>query len=424
MTDAILTIGTFDCNDGVNTHLFGSDYPGQPFSWNTILGGDLPAQGKRTVGGYMAIPFNVRILGSSPDDLEAWVNALRDQVPGCDSAPETNTAVIGLPGRTLTGALTVHASPRISVPVDVLYLAGERAEVTVTLVCDPYVLGALQALYTASGIDAPALVSLASQTGQYDTPLDLLLDAGVLELAGGYVGHTDDETAVIGDFVKALGAATWSAGAASTDAAGWPAGAGNTIWRHTAAAYTTVDVTALPAGEYLVLANCKGTTANTDTIRHQYGDDVLIPSTTLRWLPLGTVSLPTRRVRGAALDTLTLHITGGGTGEYAAVNAVAFLPATNGVTGYALASGHVHALRWESGVLYTDDAVDLANVKGSSSPLSTLGGQLVVLAEQATAAPTTHLHVTASATPRWEQLPSSGVPVPLPAPGYDLGPSM
>jgi hypothetical protein len=70
-------------------------------------------------------------------------------------------------------------------------------------------------------------------------------------------------------------------------------------------------------------------------------------------------------------------------------------------------SGYNNRLRWEDGTLYANDAADLSYVYGGAAPMRTLGGQLVVLAEQATPAPTTHLHVTASDDPRWEQFPSA-----------------
>lgn len=252
----------------------------------------------------------------------------------------------------------------------------------------------------------PKLIPLSTQSGQYATPLDMLLDAHSLTLAGCYVGHTDDETAVLSAFVKPLAGATWSAGAAAADAAGYPGGAGNTVWRHTAAAYTDIDVTDLPAGQYLPLANCKGTTASTDTIETPFSGPVLIPTATLRLLPLGVISLPNRAVRGAGTDLLRVTITGGGAGEYAAVNYVAFLPVGRGLTGYVLPSGHVHTLRWEDGTLYADDAVDLANVYGGAAPPIVLKGQLVALAESETAAPKTNAVLTIASTPRFEQFPS------------------
>jgi len=278
--------------------------------------------------------------------------------------------------------------------------------VTFTFVCDPYVYGAVETLHSAAGLYAPGLIPLTSQTGQFATPLDLLLDAGALGLSACYVGHTDDEMAVIGDFVKPLVAATWSAGAAFASAEGYPAGAGNTIWSHTAAAYTNVDVTDLAPGEYLVLANCAGTTANVDTIQTPFSGPVLIPTTALHLLPLGVISLPNRVVRGAGADLLRVTITGGGVGQYAAVNYVAFLPVSHGLIGWQVTSGHAHRVLWADGAMYVEDVAKLNEAYGGTAPLRVLRGKLVVLAEQATSEPTTYLRVTDSATPRWEQFPS------------------
>lgn len=408
MSFSTLVIGAFDCNDRVHTFLVSSEYPGQPFSWDTFPGDDLPRQGPRKVGGYWAVPFSIRIQGNTPDDLEARIGALRAEIPGCDAAPETNMATIGQPNRSHVGTLTIHASPRIAVPVDVLYTAGESAQVSFTLTCDPYVNAAAEMLHDDLGFDAPCLVPLAGQTGQFATPLDLLLDAGALELTSCYVGHTDDETAVIGDFVKPLAAASWSAGSAQTDAAGYPAGAGNTVWRHTAAAYTDVDVTTTPAGQYLVFANCKCTDVGAgSTIETPFSGPVLIPTTTLHLLPLGVISLPIRVVRGAGTDLLRIAITGGGAAEDAAANYVALLPVSRGLIGRQVTSGHAHSVLWADGTMYVEDVVKPGEAYGGTAPLRTLKGQLVVLAEQATPAPTTHLHATAIDTPRWEQFPSA-----------------
>lgn len=156
MSNSTLIIGAFDCNDRVHTFLVGSEYPGQPFSWDTILGDDLPRQGKRTVDGYWSIPFTVRIQGDTPADLEARLTALRAEIPGSDVAPTTNTAVIGQPNRSHTGALTVHASPRPIVPIDELYVLGQCAQVQVTLLCDPYVLGSELTLAGTNSITIPS----------------------------------------------------------------------------------------------------------------------------------------------------------------------------------------------------------------------------------------------------------------------------
>lgn len=415
MSFSTCVIGSFDCNDRVHTFLVSSEYPGQPFSWDTFLGDDLPRQGKRQVGGYWAVPFSIRIQGDTPDDLEARINALRAEIPGCDAAPETNTATIGQPNRSHVGTLIVHASPRSAVPVDVLYTKGESAQVSFTLTCDPYVYSAAETMHSAAGIDCPAIVPLTTQTGQFATPLDLLLDAGALELSACYVGHTKDETAVIGDFVKPLVAASWlkvgggaATGAAAADAAGYPAGAGNTVWETKDATgdVTPVDVTD-HIGEYAVFANVKYRVgAAGASVKQQFGDWVPITTAALKLLYLGTVSLPTQVVRGAATSTLAVSVKGNAT-NYAAINHVTLVPVSDSIIGWKVTSGHAHKVLWEDGTLYADDVAKLNAAFGGSASLRTLGGQLLVLAEQASSAPTSHLHVTASATPRFEQFPSS-----------------
>jgi hypothetical protein len=267
-------------------------------------------------------------------------------------------------------------------------------------------------------LNAPSLFSLSVQTGQARTPVDLLLDAGTVTVAGCYIGHTEDETLVIEDFLAhAVSDLTWTltgggaaSGAAYAETAGYPNGAGNNIvWatNHATGDTASITTTDLPAGAYLVLANCKYITAAAGVeIKHQFGEWTPVTTSALRLLPLGVVSLPVRAGRGSFVDTLEVSIRGNNT-NYAAVNYFVLLPVTGGLTGYVLPSGHVHTLRWEDGTLYAADAVDLEHVFGSSRPLRALGGQLLVLAENATAAPTVPLNVTASATPRWEQLPSA-----------------
>ena len=269
--------------------------------------------------------------------------------------------------------------------------------------------------FGASVLKAPAVVSLADQNGQYAAPPNLLLEAGASPLAGCYVGHTDNETAVIGDFVKPMVAAAWlktgggaATGAAATDTAGYPAGTGNTIWETKDATgdTTLVDVTA-HSGEYAVFANVEYRVGAAGVyVKQQCGDWVPITTAALKLLYLGNVFLPTQAVRGAGVSTLAVSIKGDGT-NYAGINTVDLLPVGRGVTGYVLPSGHVHTLRWEDGVLYADDAVDHAHVVGSAAPPRTLGGHLVVLAEQATAAPTTTVSTTLTVVPRWEQFPTA-----------------
>jgi len=173
----------------------------------------------------------------------------------------------------------------------------------------------------------------------------------------------------------------------------------------------------LDAGSYVVLANVKYITGAAGVYaRQQFGEWTAVTTSALKFLPLGVVSLPTAAVRGAETDTLSVSIKGDDT-NYAAVNYVALLPVSDGLIGYVPASGHVHTLRWADGSLYADDAAELAGSLSGAIPLSTLGGQLLLLAETATAAPTTTVALSDSRIPRWEQLPSGGVIPVGPGPG-------
>ena len=131
------------------------------------------------------------------------------------------------------------------------------------------------------------------------------------------------------------------------------------------------------------MAKCKGTTANTGTIRHQYQDAVAIPSTSLQLLPLGVVMLPTRAVRGAVPNNLIVYLAGDGT-NYGYVNAFFLIPASfGGLIGWR-STGHAHELRWEDGMVYADDAAALSGSLNGGRPIIGKGGALVAVAEQAT----------------------------------------
>lgn len=265
-----------------------------------------------------------------------------------------------------------------------------------------------------SVLKAPAVASLAAQTGQYAAPLDLLLDAAAVTLAACYVGHTEDETAVIGDFVKPMVAAAWlkTGGGAATgvvlaDEAGYPAG-GTSVWETKDAAgdTTLVDVTA-HSGEYAVFANVKYRVGAAGVyVRQQFGDWRPITTAALKLLYLGNVSLPTQAVRGAGVSTLAVSIKGDDT-NYAGINYVALLPVSRGLIGWQATTGHAHRVLWADGTMFVEDVVKLDEAFGGSAPLRVLRGQLVILAEQATAAPTTIVSTTLTVVPRYEQFPTA-----------------
>lgn len=402
--NTILVVGNVDCNDRVNTRLMAMTLgkPNRSAAEYGGLGIDIASVGSVDISSLVESSFIVEVRAASVDAATSIVALIADEIR------DLADIVVGLVNSAYIGTLKVRIGECIEIPLASPWILTAQYTTLVEIVVrrEPYVLSPTETLYNAAGFNAPCLVPLFAQIGQVAAPLDLLLDAGALELSACYIGHTTDEAAVIGDFVKPLVGATWSAGAAAADAAGYPSGG---VWRHTAAAYTDIDVTNLAPGEYLVLANCKGTTASTDTIQTPFSGPVLIPTTTLHLLPFGVISLPNRAVRWPGTDLLRVTITGGGGSEYAAVNYVALLPVSRGIFGVRfpfLIGGHAHTLRWENGTSYENDLPTLPYAYGGSAPLRTLGGQLVVLAEQVTSAPTTRLYATVSATPRHEQFPS------------------
>jgi hypothetical protein len=264
------------------------------------------------------------------------------------------------------------------------------------------------------------------------------VDAGTITCAVDWYSDAAGTTLVSSTTIKALAAITadtlyevsaaapatairarlrgaWSGAAGGADERaivhGWSFQETN-VWRDNGAAYTDIDVTDFEPGEYLVLAKCS-TPDDTDpgTIKHAYAEAVTIPSDTLQWLPLGMLTLPCSATRVAATSTLRITITGAGAGDEAYVNAVVLLPASfGGIVAWrspitaGVVTDHAHLLRWEDDILYADDTGDIGNAFGGRV-IRSLGGILVVVAEQVTPSPTTHVHLTISATPRWEQLP-------------------
>lgn len=415
-TNTILVVGSVDCNDGVSTALTAMTL-GKPLRSASEYGGlgiDIAKVGAVDMSGLVESRFTVNVTAASVDAVSAIVASIAAEVR--DLADIT----VGLAGSSYTGTLKVRIGECIEIPLakpmDSALMNAHWTRVEIIVRRASYVFSAAETLHDNASFDCPALIDLSAQTGQFAPPLDLLLDAGALELSACYIGHTANKLAVIGDFItQAVDAMTWAktGGGAATgttgiETHGYPNGVGNTAWlTHDAIGDTaSVDVTDLLPGEYLVFANVRYETGAAGVeIRQEYGQWTPITTSGLRLLPLGVVSLPTQVVRGSAAATLDVSIRGNGT-NYAVVNYVALLPVSRGLIGWQVTSGHAHRVLWADGTMYVEDVAKLNEAYGSGVPLRVLGGQLVVLAEQATPAPTTHLHVTVSATPRWEQFPN------------------
>ncbi|MDD4868523.1 MAG: hypothetical protein PHQ28_15855, partial [Mycobacterium sp.] len=253
---------------------------------------------------------------------------------------------------------------------------------------------------------APGAYELES-LGQFAAPVEGTFDAMGSELAALYAGVYEDVTASIADFAIEAVDLPWSGGSATTDSAGYPDGAGNTVQRNQSATeiYADLVVTGYEDGEYLFLAKSKATAANAGTIRHAYCDAVDIPTTALALLNLGMVTLPCSSVRGTAASTLRVYLAGDGT-NYGYVNVFFLVPASRGLIAWQMSSGHAHAITHDGRIIYADDVADFEHAPGPK-PLITRGGLLVVVAEQATPEPVTGLVTTLTTRPRYAQLPGS-----------------
>jgi len=389
-------------------YLATSMYPGNVPRSIALEGGgptdDLPQVGYISMSGERRIPLSVEVWGTTGDSCEANVRALIDMLPKVRG--ETSTLSIRRADGTNTCKATVLAVENLNCDYEHVRHVRYRALLTCDLICQPYLYSAsAQTLYNAHTFALPAVVDLTAQIGQYRAPLDIAVTASGGGLARVFAGLYADATAAIGLFVRKAVDLAWSGGAAAADAAGYPDGVGNTVWGSNAAAgvYADIDDTAMAPGEYLIVANCKATTAN-----HAYAavgglDWVAIPSTSLDLLVLGIVTLPYKTVRSGGASALRVYLQGDGSTNYAYLNYVALLPCP--VLGWKKASGGATTVRVENGLFYVDNIADLSDLVGARQ-VSALGGELVMLGTTTTPAPTRNLDVSISATARWEQFPA------------------
>jgi hypothetical protein len=399
MSYTIFTLGPLDGNDRVHTFLEASDLGVPNVEWQAADGIQYDVNDDALVDAY----FRIRIHGDDAEDLDARIAAWRAQVPHPLNGVSENTFTYGLPGRTSVVTGTVLYS-KVAVPsITHLYVAGDQAVLELHLTRRPHLTTPAQLIHDATGLDSPALASLAAMTTEYETPLALGLTAPGADLQRLYAAIVPSGLTIADLVLHAVTDLTWSAGAAAAEVAGYPDGVGNTCWRTNAlaGAYTDIADTDFAPGEYIVLLNAKGTTANTAYAKVGSLPYVAIPTTALALLVLGTVTLPYQTVRGSGTSALRVTIKGDDGANYAWVNYVALLPAP--VLGWAATSAAA-SLYADDGAFYADDIADRSHVV-SPSKLRAAGGSVAVLSQGSTAAPTLHTHLTASATPRHAQFP-------------------
>lgn len=347
----------------------------------------------------------VEVSGTDGQDCEDNLNDLIAVLP---DTGETATLSVTRTDGDAAVTLTVLAASDLECDYDLARDAGPRATLTVDLACEPYAYGAAATLYSASAVTVPCVLSLADMTGLHAAPLSVLLDATTANLHHVAAGVYPDASATIAKFVLETVDLAWSAGAADTDANGYPDGTGNTVWKTNAAAgvYADVDVTDFEPGSYAVYVNARADAdATVATLETTYTAAVDIESADLRRHLLGIVSLPCSAVRGSATSSLRVTMKGDDT-YYAYANTVEFIPLSWGFAGWhhTTTTSYADKLRFEDGICYADDIASVAYMMGDGEIISR-GGTLVVTGEGTAEAANVAVTATVTYTPRWEQFP-------------------
>jgi hypothetical protein len=250
----------------------------------------------------------------------------------------------------------------------------------------PYAYGATQEV-NKTACATPTSVDLSGMVGEYPAPLTVTVEKadGQPDMHSVWLALCADET-WDGFVVEAINVAGWDDHVAD-------AGLGVNVVRFAAAAPAdvgTVDVTDFPPSSYLVLARVKVTAGGTLVIAHEYGDNVTETLNHWQWVSLGEVVLPTRKTRGAGATTLS--ISADATTQAAYCHRLAFLPLRWGFCRYHdedNPAADITTLRAEWEDIFVDDVVDYACILGGG--LKCLGGQLIVLTEEAAGTAVQHV---------------------------------
>jgi hypothetical protein len=389
----VALFGTFNGNDRVNTRVMSWSL-GKPLRVRASYGGpgvDIAAAGAVDESAWAESRWEIEIRDTPVDGVSDRVALL------AAALRDLSTITVGMPGSDHVGTLIPKNAECVERPITAISPVTFTETVEVIVQRDQWVYAPEQTIINASATALPAVLDISSMNGTAPAPVNLLAAAGAYP----------DETATIDLFVREAVDFSWSAGAATTGADGWPDGAGNTYWQSNTLApvYADIDVTDFEHGEYHVF--CRGkenNAAGSCYVKQAFGDYVEIVGTSPRLYHLGVVTLPTSGVYGAAASLLRVYLMGDDT-YYAMANTFVFIPANfGGMVGWKADTGHVHELRFENDVVYRDAYGDIGNAFGERR-IKTLGGAIVAIAETVTSTPTTTATLTVYADPRYEQLP-------------------
>jgi hypothetical protein len=256
---------------------------------------------------------------------------------------------------------------------------------TLEIVCESYAYGDVQTLVDEVATAFPGAVDLAAMEGEYETPLTWAL---VLpNMTQVFLGLLEEEYTWTGWLLDANDL-TWDTGANTGDGNAHGALARKTVGGATMS--VEVETAAFPRGEYAMLARCRMTSGAGVVSCGSIGTDVALTSMVYKWLNLGRIVCPTRRVNGAGSAPALIELDPTLTADMWC-DQVAFVRASAGYAEYdgvamdSLSSdgehiyvdGRVDYRYCEGGVLYPlrghlHGIVEVNGYGSSFSPLTTL----------------------------------------------------
>jgi len=259
---------------------------------------DVNSQLTHKSGALRHMQIEIKLTGSSKDDLITQENALRAEL----GKPQ-NTLVLTPATATHATTYTVLRNPAASGKFNAKYERLNVGYYMVTLICEPWGAGETKTVYTAYSGTSPELLSLGTLVGQGDPRLRVKVTrdwagAGVgMEFCcvalctggsgiGDYVYEAEDSDLYLSWYDYAGNPNCEGGHAARLDAAD------TTAWLKLG---VVVPASGPPPGRYRVFARARATTGDTGYIakRKQYSTDrdpsttVTLDNTKLTWNDLG-----------------------------------------------------------------------------------------------------------------------------------------
>lgn len=257
--DMVLTVGTFDCHDGTNTHLVRLDL-GKPQRTAEVFYGpqfDLARTGAMDTSELVEMQFSVQITDSTVDGvgdrIATLAAALRD----------LSDITVGLKGSDNTGTvkprITSPPAIRSGSPYDSLWMNKYKAVVDVSLLREPWVYGAEVTLHNAAAMTIPGVRDLAAMTGLAPAPLTVEVSAAAADIHQLLLGVYPTDSTAKEAFIFEAKDQTWTPALTPTVE---PYTYGSYYCATSDSdpgAYADLDVTSLAAGTYYLLANARVT---------------------------------------------------------------------------------------------------------------------------------------------------------------------